>query len=249
MRNVRIMIFNVGYLTGITSFFSVEYFFKIHHLMFPSNAHREKIARGVAGLIEKENPDIVFLAEIRNERYIAAIQRLFMKSYVDAKYGPGSMLHRMPFFCGNCNALFLKKSLPVSTLFLGSGTKKLVYRVDISENFSAFFVHLALGKSVRRKQFAEIAGMVGEVPRTKHVIVAGDFNIFGGFSELQELTDRTGLCVVNHPAEHTFPTSRPRHTIDLILASPGLQVAGIHIHRDVFLSNHLPVCVDLKFEP
>ena len=242
MKNIRIMIFNIGYLTGITGKIS-EYLFKSSRLISPNTITRGSLLKNLTAIIEREKPDILFLAEIRNELYMDSIKNLFAESYIDIKYEPGSILNPLPFFRGNCNGVFLRKSLPTKKLFIKNGTKKLVYQIDIAEDCSILFSHFALGERTRKKQFLEIAQIAIE---KKKVIIAGDFNIFHGVGEIQELLKKANVRLVNNPTAKTFPSYNPTHVIDLFLASSSIRTARIEVIKNIFVADHLPVIADFE---
>lgn len=243
MRSVRVMIFNVGYLTGITGRKS-EYFFGTVRVVSPKLFSKKRYIEKLTDIVEQTKPDILFLAEVRNESYMTSLKNLFAESHIDSKYGPKSMLNRLPFFHGNCNGVFLRSTLPAKKLFLKSGTKKLVYQVDIAENRSILFAHFALGSKTRKKQFVEVA----KITTGKEVIIGGDFNIFQGTKELQELLTESDLYLVNNATDATFPSYKPTHLLDLFLASSTVKATRIDVVQDVLLSDHLPVVVDFEFQ-
>ncbi len=236
------MIFNVGYLTGITGS-PIEYLIKGSRFILPSFTQKKKAANALVGLIEKIKPDILFLAEVRDEAYLNPIKKLFTESHIDSKYKPGSFLNYLPFFRGNCNGVFLRSKLPVTKFFMTHGSKKLVYKVGITENCSILFAHFALGKQTRSQQFSEIAQIAR---KEKQSIIAGDFNIFGGTGELDELLSRANLRLVNNPTKKTFPSYQPSHVIDLFLASPSVITSHIEVLGHTLISDHLPVVADLE---
>lgn len=238
---MRIMIYNAGYFRGLTGKLS-EYAFNFNRVLFGCAEFKDGISKEIAQLVKENNPDILFLEEIRNEPYMSHVKALFEKSHIDEKYGSGSFLRRIPFFVGNCNGVFLREPFSVTKRYLKNGTKKLVYRVDVGENTSLFFSHFALGKSMRKRQFLEIAEMA---KGKKQIIVAGDFNIFGGVAELKELLKTADLRVANNVAEQTFPSFHPKHAIDLFLVSSSIKIANVRVLRGVLFSDHLPVIIEI----
>jgi len=242
MKKIRIMIYNVGYLTGLNGSVS-DYIFKSHRIIFPRNNIRKSISEKISTFIKKENPDIVFLPEVKDRHYMTSIKSLFLKSYINTKYIPSSILNHLPFFKGNSNGVFLKEDFTVTKFYLQNGTKKLVYKVDIQENFSVYFAHFALSAKTRKKQFLELAEIM---KKDDNCILAGDFNIFDGVKELQELLSIADLHTVNDLTKKTFPSSNPTYAIDLFLASPKVNVTSINVLSDALTSDHLPVVLDLE---
>ncbi len=238
---LRIMIFNVGYLSGITAF--SEYLTKFNRVIAPQAPDLAAVSAEVAALVEKVDPDILFLAEINPGAPLHAVETLFTESHVDCKYGPGSpLLGVLPRFKKNSNGVFLRRPLPVTKLFLKSGMKKLVYRVDIDDRLSAFFCHAALDGRSRHKQFAELARLA---QAREQAIIAGDFNAFGGLSEFHDLLHSAGLHIAGEPIEKTFPSRHPAIPIDLFLVSDTLHAVRVDALEDILLSDHLPVIADI----
>ena len=77
--------------------------------------------------------------------------------------------------------------------------------------FRFFLVHLALHGSVRRQQLAYLAELASDCGP---VVIAGDFNIFRGESELQELQQELGLVNPNGMNRPTWPSWAPRRQLD-----------------------------------
>jgi endonuclease/exonuclease/phosphatase family metal-dependent hydrolase len=109
-------------------------------------------------------------------------------------------------------------------------------------------VHLSLDAAERERHAAEVLGTVsGAAP----VVLAGDLN--EGETGLAWQQFAAPLRLVS-PTEPTFPSRRPRRLLDVVFASPGLEVLP---HRGVGLddadlvaaSDHRPVWVDLDLGP
>lgn len=237
------MIFNVGYLTGITGRIS-EYLLGGIRFVFPNMFSKKDISKKLTDIIEQTKPDILFLAEVRNEAYLTSIKNLFTESHIDIKYEPESILNFLPFFRGNCNGVFLRNPLPTKKLFMKNGTKKLVHQIDIADNCSILFSHFALGAETRKKQFSEIA----KIAIGKQVIIGGDFNIFKGTKELAGLIKESDVHLVNNLTDKTFPSYKPANIVDLFLASSTIKATYIGVLNDILISDHLPVVADFEFK-
>ena len=236
------MIFNAGYFSGITGP-SAEYLYKAHRIIFRKMFVQTEIPKRLASLIESVKPDILFLSEIRNDKNIVPIKNLFAKHLIDVKYKPGSIYNFLPFFGGNCNGVFLRGSFPIHKFFVRNGSKKLVYRIDITDNFSIFFSHFSFLKRTRHKQLSEIAHLAKQ---KQHAVIAGDLNIFNGIKKLEKVLGKANLSVVNNLAYKTFPSRNPVFAIDMFLTSPSVKPAQIEVLNNVFLSDHLPVVAEFK---
>lgn len=101
-------------------------------------------------------------------------------------------------------------------------------------------IHLALGKKARQGQISTISDII---KHHKHVVVMGDMNCSPGSKEMDYLLSRTHLCEPTHGLK-TFPSWRPKKTIDHILVTPGLEVSDIHVLNYPF-SDHLPIAMDI----
>lgn len=95
--------------------------------------------------------------------------------------------------------------------------------------------HMALGGAVRSRQLAHLA----ERLRGRRAVVIGDFN------ERRDGLQRNGAlrvaglrAMANPPA--TYPSWRPRLSLDQVLVMPGLEVVSARA-VPVFLSDHLPL--------
>jgi endonuclease/exonuclease/phosphatase family metal-dependent hydrolase len=101
-------------------------------------------------------------------------------------------------------------------------------------------VHLSLGSRARARQLAYIADLVSRHP---HALVLGDFNCPLDSRELQTLLESTQLVAPERRLQ-TYPSWRPRQSLDHILVTPELDVLGAEVY-DVGFSDHLPVAVEV----
>lgn len=114
-------------------------------------------------------------------------------------------------------------------------------------------VHLDfVRKRTRRAQVQSMVRTLGVLGEERPLVIAGDFNAcsIAEYPLFRELETWRGL----HPmpflfAEtRTFPSSRPRHTIDHVWATPDLRFTAYKVHP-VRLSDHLPIEVEFEFRP
>lgn len=101
-------------------------------------------------------------------------------------------------------------------------------------------IHLALGKRTRLMQLDYIAEQVNNA---KHVILMGDMNFHSESDEMEFLINRTLMTEPIHGL-HTWPSWRPRKSIDHILVSPTMQVDHIRV-LDFPVSDHLPISMEI----
>lgn len=102
-------------------------------------------------------------------------------------------------------------------------------------------VHLALGARTRMLQLGYVAEIVSG---HRHAVVMGDMNCSPGSREMAYLFRHTRL---REPVEelHTFPSWRPKRSIDHILVTPELEVSHCRVLHHAH-SDHLPVAMELK---
>jgi endonuclease/exonuclease/phosphatase family metal-dependent hydrolase len=101
-------------------------------------------------------------------------------------------------------------------------------------------VHLALSQKARQLQLAYLSALVREEPQ---IVLMGDFNCALNSPGLRSLLDQTGLQAPT-ANRHTFPSWRPRRSLDHILISPSLRAAKVDT-LPVSFSDHLPLALTL----
>jgi len=96
-------------------------------------------------------------------------------------------------------------------------------------------VHLALGWRARKRQLDYLAELAQEHPL---LVLMGDFNCDCDSRSLRAMVRRAGMQGLNRELK-TFPSWRPRRTLDHILVSAPLRILSAHV-IDYPLSDHLP---------
>ena len=96
-------------------------------------------------------------------------------------------------------------------------------------------VHLALGWRARKRQLDYLAEVAQAHPL---LVLMGDFNCDCDSRSLRAMVRRTGMQGLNRELK-TFPSWRPRRTLDHILVSAPLRIVSAHV-IDYPLSDHLP---------
>ncbi len=109
------------------------------------------------------------------------------------------------------------------------------------EALAVMMVHLALGRGARRRQLDFVAERLSEF---RHAVLMGDMNSEPGSPEMRTLFARSHL---REPMEalSTFPSWRPRRSIDHILVTPELEVEGCQVLPERY-SDHLPIAMQLR---
>jgi len=185
----------------------------------------------------------------KREKYDDIIKRKMKMKYslMKPKYffeGLSRILRYTPGVKDQSNAFFSKKSFCDSEfVYFKEGVKKLVIKASIKvpKKVTFLIVHLALAKGSRQKQMKELVKIVKDVDGP--IILAGDFNTFGGGKELEVLIKNSRLRKVKESL--TFPAFHPNKILDHILVSPEIRVKNYEVLK-LKLSDHLPVMVDFE---
>ncbi|MRI33324.1 endonuclease [Endozoicomonas sp. OPT23] len=102
-------------------------------------------------------------------------------------------------------------------------------------------MHLALSHRARNLQLSYLKDVIDQYD---HVVLMGDMN-----THAEQLLNNSPLknsaLVAAHAGMGTFPSWRPRKSLDHILVSPSLDVQRVGV-LNFPMSDHLPVAVDIK---
>lgn len=243
---MRFLLYNIRYATGHGS---------SYHFPLPFTGFF-KSTKGTLGqivsFIRSVEPDVIALVEVDSGSYrsrkscqVQAIAKeLGHFHVVETKYGNGSMANRIPVLNKQGNGLLSKEPI-ISQQFhyFEEGVKRLVIEVELEE-VSIFIVHLSLKFKHRQQQLEHLFRIVSH--GNKPVIVAGDFNTFGGGREVQLFLAATGLVDANLAGLPSHPSHAPKRNLDFILHSPELLVSNFSI-PDIRLSDHAPLICDFHF--
>jgi hypothetical protein len=240
-QTTKILLYNSGYATGLDGSLKSYLLHFLRYIYTPKKVVRDVIS-SIDSLVNIKKPDVCCLVEIR--RVGKFIRRLWEYPFHEFanKYGARSLRRHMPFFRKNSIGFFSDKYLPFHKHYLHCGAKKLIYEIALNHETSLIMGHLSLRKRTRRKQLCEIKEMIG---KRKHVILCGDFNIFKGLSELEDLIKECGLRIVNTLNDVTFPASHPDRALDLFLCSEGIRIESLEV-LPVKASDHLPVLLEVQ---
>ncbi len=246
-RGIRLVLYNIRYCTGSGW---------RHHAPFPfAGSLRTTCGRSetVTEYIASLEPDIVGLVEsdkgsFRNNgrsQPEALAERLDQQCVFSPKYRHMRLAERVPVLCHQGNAVVT--GLPISTTFvhrLSRGIKNAVIET-VFDDFVFMLVHLSIGQGARRGQILELAEIASV--QAKPLLLAGDFNAFGGDGELDPLME-TGLKKAGPLLCPTFPSRKPRYGIDMVLHSQEISILGFDVPSVPF-SDHLPVVCDFTLDP
>jgi endonuclease/exonuclease/phosphatase (EEP) superfamily protein YafD len=237
----RILLLNVGYATALDGSIK-DYLLRFYRYLYTSREIIRRVRQAIYTLLERESPDVCCFVELRKHKACVPHLHAYECSDVDNKYGQESVLRRLPFFRNNCNGFYAKAELPFTKAYFKSGTKKLIYDIQVRPDLSLLIVHFALKAETRRRQCAELKEIIGT---RRNVIVCGDFNIFRGAGELQDLADACDLQIVS-PQTATFPSARPSKTLDLFLCPRAMGSVSARVMHGVKASDHLPVMLEMQ---
>lgn len=240
-KTFKILLLNMGYSSGLNSS-PFQYFFKFYKLAFPSSKQKQKIFNSLGEIILHQQPNITCLIEIESKHHIEHLTHQKHSFFdVAVKYGQKSILRKIPLLKDNSNGFISTEKHSFKKHYLKNGTKKLLYEIHITSELTLIFMHFSLSEKVRAKQFKEISE---KFKYLQGKIICGDFNIFGGFHELDFLLADSELALSKSPA--TFPAYKPSKTLDLFLHSENIQTK-IKVLSNEHLSDHLPVVLEITY--
>ena len=245
MYSMRFLLYNIRYATG----HGVGY-----HLPLPFSGFFRQTTRKlnqIVEFIESVQPDIIALIEVdsgsyRSQRCCQAdiiAKKLHQFHIVKTKYATHSLAGRVPVLNKQSNALLTSETITTHQFhYFDEGVKRLVIEVELAEVI-VFIVHLSLKYRHRQQQLEHLHRLLKN--SGKPVILAGDFNTFGGFRELELFMAATGLQDANPLRHCSHPSHAPHRQLDFILHSPELEAVGFHI-PDIRLSDHAPLICDFR---
>jgi endonuclease/exonuclease/phosphatase family metal-dependent hydrolase len=111
---------------------------------------------------------------------------------------------------------------------------------DGDESLVVLVVHLALSRRGRMSQLDYIGDLVNDY---RHVVLMGDMNCPSHSEEIEFLVNKTLMSEPLH-GMNTFPSWRPRRSIDHILVTPTVEVAKAEV-LNYPLSDHLPISMEV----
>lgn len=256
---MKILSCNAGYLLGYRNVLGGYVPPPVASLVGHAAVERRKLEQ-LASVVERERPDAVSLLEVDRGSHRTATggqcralvealegRGLSYVGTVAGKYGDGPLVDAAPFFGHLGNAVLSRVDRRATAHYLSTGRKRLVVELPLGADAVLFQVHLSLGAHSRARQLRELSALVDERAGGRAVVVAGDFNTFGGVDELEEFVSRTALelhvpgeTVPGRPLDDLFGASR---RLDLFICSPTLPVARCDV-LDEQVSDHRPVVLE-----
>lgn len=242
---MKILLYNIAYGTGNPGGELRRLLTGHHYLLAP-----ERPFRKIGKFIASQSPDVICLIETdlgsRRTRQTNQVkmlaEELGYQCFFRQKYAPASLLRRLPYLRYQGNAILAREqSVEQSVDFFPRGAKKLILFTQIGD-VTLVLVHLALGRKIRQMQLRYLAE---KLPRNVPLVLAGDFNTFGGAPELTEFLRTTGLRSANDTNHPTYPAWAPIRELDYLLLSPELQSVSFEVPH-VRFSDHLPLLLKIE---
>ena len=243
---MKFLVYNIAYGTGAPRN-RLDQVLGLYRYLHTGRKHLEKIIDCIDGL----NPDVTGLLEVDcgslrtgylNQGELIG-RALNQTVYGAVKYAPGSVSRKIPILRRQSN-IFLTagKKQPCAFHYLHDGMKRLALEIEIG-GIRFFLLHLALGKTVRRKQLKTLSEILGSL-KTPYLI-GGDFNAFNGTTELEQFMEQLGLRSANGADLPTFPAWKPVQQLDYILYSKGIEPVHFAVGTEQ-ASDHLPLMLEFK---
>lgn len=246
---MRLLVYNIAYGTGCPGG-EAKRLLTAHRYLRTGAFDFDQIV----GLVDDIQPDMIGLVEADSGSW-----RTSGKSHPDmvdrllngvrppspapgSKYGPRSLLNRVPYLRSQTNALLARTEAEVKRHYFPCGAKKLILERE-SNGITVYLVHLGLTRRVRTLQLDYLRGLLPHDDRP--FVLAGDFNTFRGEKdELAEFMRELRLVNANASGTATYPAWKPLRQLDYILVSPRVRVESFEV-LPVLYSDHLPLIADL----
>jgi len=245
MSSFKILSYNLGYCAGFTGSVPKYVLYSLRHIRCSPKV-KAKVLSDVRRMLREEEPDLCCFMEIEPQSLAhlsESLSSVYAQSHIINKYGEESVFQTMPTFSKRSNGIMSKMELPFQTHFLKNGMKKLLYEIPVQQDLHVFAGHFALQKNTRQEQFTELKKLVAKRER---VILCGDFNIFKGFGELDELIRHGDLQIINTEDDHTYPSHKPKKPLDLFICSKNVDVKSFRVLTESKASDHLPVMLEVQ---
>ncbi len=240
---MRFLFYNIRYGTG----HGLGY-----HLPLPFTGFFKKtdtVLSKLLSFIRSVDPDVIGLVEVdsgsyrsRNGCQVEAIAaELGHYHVVKTKYGEKSIAHKVPVLNKQGNGVLSRETILSHHFhYFEEGVKRLVIEVELEE-MVIFIVHLSLKYKHRHLQLEHLHRITSA--SRKPVIVAGDFNTFGGDREVKLFLAASNLLNANQAGLPSYPSHAPKRHLDFIFHSPELVVSHFSI-PNIQLSDHAPLICD-----
>lgn len=218
---MKVLYLNCNYFTGIRwskrSYLALGY-----RYAYLRDKVRDKHIQKLSEIIEREDPDIVCLTEVRSQQ-LKHIQKHFPHSVDICKY-EGTRWSKIPGLKRNRLAILSKEKVDASTGEFERGMKRAFLKFSW-EWWEGHFVHLSLGKKRRLSQLEQLRTYIHD-----RAFFIGDFNTLS--------KEEQGLCPIERkPSIHrlSFPAAKARKSLDHCIG----QICRDIRYFDSEISDHL----------
>ncbi len=239
---MRLVIWNIRYGTGNGRSF---------HLPLPGAGYlrsNKKNLDRIEEYLRSVDADIVGLVEVDTGSIRSGINQaesigkaLGHYSTYACKYGQSSLNHRVPVLRNQSNAFLCKPSVTDERFhYFNTGIKRLIIELEL-DNAAIFLVHLSVKYRHRQAQLRNLHELITRTG--KPVIGTGDFNTFWGPDEMYLFLQASKLKSANTRNVATYPSGAPKHELDFILYSEGIEPQNFDV-PEILLSDHRPLVFD-----
>ncbi len=233
---MKIFFANCGYLTGLTGRMD-EYIFLLWRYFFEGS----QISRPFLDTLIEEDPDVCLLVEMKHSKIMDIYNALpdYQHIVTVEKYGKGwlSKIGKR-----NIHAVLSKNPIEnTRELLFAAGNKKSILSVSIG-GIDFYVCHLSLKAKERNLQINQLETLLTGARRS---ILAGDFNVFKGDSELAQFEKRGIFYSLNIKNQNTFPAYNPSKKLDYIYATQDIHEIGFRVLPEIF-SDHRALCCTIS---
>ncbi len=220
----RILISNLGYARNIDGTVLAHLLHSYRHFRTPLSLQKASLD-AYKKIIEDTKPDLCCMIEVDTGSPTSGgfdqFEYLAHSDYplrdVVNKYATNSRLSEFWMTRGKSNGFMANRPYDFKRIYLSLGSKRLIYRIVLEEGLVLFFTHLSLKKEVRLQQIKELRKLADN--EEGDVLIAGDFNILAGLSELEAFTGDGRYQLLNDSAQGTFTLFGRHYLLDICLAT------------------------------
>ena len=243
---MRLLVYNIAYGTGTAG--GLGTILNAHRYIRTKSLFLNRITR----FIDSSNADVAGLVEIDTGSFRTGFldqtgfiaSKLKNYTHCGVKYGENSIGRYIPILRKQANAFFTRhEAVQANAYYFPTGFKKLILELNIG-GIRFFLVHLALKQKVREEQLNYLTKIAAINPGP--VIIAGDFNTFGGNAETEKIMEALDLYDPNLEQLPTFPSSSPKFQLDHVLCSKSIRTIDFKIPQ-IECSDHLPIIFDFEY--
>lgn len=223
-----------------------QYFTRGWKYFLPNNT---KNVKSLINFINKEKLDIISFAEIEGgswrSKSVNQVDLISKKTGLNhQKFFPS---YRMGKIINQGNAILSKHPIlsVKSQKMPGKGESRYLVKAKIKigkKKITYFTTHLSLKKKYNSKQIKFIAN---EVKKQKgSVVLTGDFNA----DEKALVILKKNLRLNKVSSSNTFPSWNPHLTLDHVFLSKDFKVRKKHFFKNVKISDHVPISVEMSLK-